>query len=284
MRVAIIGATGQLGSDLVEIFGEEAIPIDHNMIDIEDSSTVKILENLAPDVVINTAAYTRVDDAEVEVYKAFGVNAIGALNVAKTCNTMKAVNVYVSTDYVFDGNQKVPYTEHQMPNPVNVYGASKYAGEIFTRNYSSSYYIIRVASLYGRRGSRGKKGNFVDVMIQKAQRGESIQVVNDMYMSPTYTKDVAIMLKRFLEIMPEYGIYHMVNTGYCSWYELTQEIFRILNENVKITPISTNMLQRLAKRPLFSALENQKLEKLGLYMKSWREALSDYLHEKYAKL
>ena len=289
MKVAIIGANGQLGSDLVKVFGKDAIPLTRRDLDVTDAESVKILEELKPDVIINTAAYVRVDDAEVEVEKAFQVNAIGALNVAKVCNEINAVNVYISTDYVFDGAKGVPYTEEDIPNPINVYGLSKYAGEILTRNFSlkkktlpKKYYVIRSSSLYGKAGARGKGGNFVEFMIQKARSGEELKVVDDQFMSPTYTKDVAVMLKRFLKIKPEFGVYHIVNEGYCSWYDFTREIFNVLgwNAQIQITPIKSSELKRLARRPVFSALKNKKLDDLGLRMRNWKEALKDYLVEK----
>ena len=286
MKVAIIGANGQLGSDLVEAFGEGAIPLTRRDLDVTDPESVKILNELKPDVIINTAAYARVDDAEVEVEKAFEVNAIGALNIAKACNELNAINVYISTDYVFDGAKGELYEEDDVPNPINVYGLSKYAGEILTRNYSEKYYVIRVASLYGKAGARGKGGNFVDYMIQRAKNGEEIKVVNDMFMSSTYTKDVSRMLKRFLDldlaIKPEFGVYHMVNEGYCNWYDFTKEIFNISGWDAQnqITPIKSSELKRLARRPICSALTNKKLDDLGLRMSDWKEALKDYLVEK----
>jgi len=280
MKVAIIGAKGQLGSDLVKAFGEDAIPLTHEDLDVTEFESLKILKDLKPDVIINTAAYVRVDDAELYPEKAFQVNAIGALNVARIANEIGAVNVYISTDYVFDGTKGEPYIEEDVPNPLNVYGLSKYAGEIFTRNYSTKYYVIRVASLYGKAGASGKGGNFVEFMIQKAKNREEIRVVDDMFMSPTYTRDVARTLKKFLEIKPEFGTYHIVNEGYCSWYEFTKAIFEILMWDVEIKPIKSSELKRLAKRPRFSALKNEKLEKIGLSMRHWREALEEYLKEK----
>lgn len=284
MRVAIIGANGQLGTDLVEIFSEDpeskVVPLTHKDLDVTVPETLEILKRLEPDVIINTAAYVRVDDAELYPEKAFAVNAIGALNVARVANEIGAVNVYISTDYVFDGEKEEPYTEEDIPNPINVYGASKYAGEIFTRNYSPKHYIIRVASLYGKAGASGKGGNFVEWVIEKAKRGEELRIVNDQFMSPTYTKDVARTLKEFLKLKPEFGVYHMVNEGFCSWYEFTKVIFEILGWKVQIKPMKSNELNRLAKRPRFSALKNEKLEKLGLKMKPWGEALKEYLKEK----
>jgi dTDP-4-dehydrorhamnose reductase len=280
MKVAIIGANGQLGSDLVEVFGEEAIPLTHRDLDVTDLESLKILNELRPEVVINTAAYVRVDDAEVEVEKAFRVNSIGVLNVAKACDELNTVNVYIGTDYVFDGAKVAPYEEEDVPNPVNIYGLSKYAGEIFTRNYTRKHYVIRLASLYGHAGARGKGGNFVDFMIQRAKNGEEITVVDDSFMCPTYTKDVTVTLKRFLETEPAFGVYHMVNEGYCSWYEFTKEIFTILDMDVKVKTITSSELKRLARRPVFSALKNKKLEDLGLRMRNWKGALKDYLIEK----
>jgi len=286
VKVAIIGASGQLGSDLVKVFGEEAFPLTRRELDVTNPESMKILNELMPEVIINTAAYVRVDDAEVEVEKAFQVNAIGALNIAKVCNELNAVNVYISTDYVFDGAKGAPYSENDIPNPINVYGLSKYTGEIFTRNYSKRYYIVRAASLYGKAGARGKGGNFVDFMIQRAKNGEEIRVVDDTFMSPTCTRDVSIMLKRLLDldlaIKPEFGVYHVVNEGYCNWYDFTREIFNILGWDAQnqITPIKSSELKRLARRPVFSALQNKKFDDIGLRMRDWKEALKDYLIEK----
>ncbi|MDN5319819.1 MAG: dTDP-4-dehydrorhamnose reductase [Thermococcaceae archaeon] len=284
MRVAIIGANGQLGTDFVEVFSEdsefEVVPLTHKDLDVTVSEGLNILKEAKPDVIINTAAYVRVDDAELYPEKAFAVNAIGALNVARVAKEIDAINVYISTDYVFDGEKREPYTEEDIPNPINVYGTSKYAGEIFTRNYSSKHYIIRVASLYGKAGASGKGGNFVEWVIEKAKRGEELRIVDDQFMSPTYTKDVARTLKEFLKLKPKFGVYHMVNEGFCSWYEFTKAIFEILGWEVQMKPIKSNELNRLAKRPKFSALKNEKLEKLGLRMRYWREALEEYLKEK----
>ena len=277
MKVAIIGANGQLGSDLVEVFGDIAVPLTHKDLDVAYYESLNILRDINPDVILNTAAYVKVDDAEREPEKAFEANAIGALNVAKIANEIDAINVYISTDYVFDGRKKEPYTEDDFPNPINVYGASKYMGEIFTRNYSKKYYIVRVASLYGKKGARGKGGNFVNFIIEKAKGGEKIKVVDDIIMSPTYTKDVAVMLRKLIESEAEYGVYHMVNEGYCSWYEFAEEIVKILRLDLPIKPISSEELGRLAKRPKNSALKNEKLGSIGLEMPFWKDALKRYL-------
>ncbi|WP_297535049.1 dTDP-4-dehydrorhamnose reductase [Thermococcus sp.] len=284
MKIAVIGASGQLGTDLVEVFREEpsfeVIPLTHRDVDVTVPETLKVLKELKPDVIINTAAYVRVDDAELYPEKAFAVNAIGALNVARVSEEIGAVNVYISTDYVFDGEKGSPYVEEDIPNPINVYGVSKLAGEVFTRNYSRRHYVIRVASLYGRAGASGKGGNFVNWVIEKAKRGEKLRIVDDQMMSPTHTLDVAKTLAEFLKMEPEYGVYHMVNEGHCSWYDFAKTIFEILGWNVEIEPIKSSELNRLARRPRFSALENRKLHKIGLKMPTWREGLREYLGRK----
>ena len=278
MRVAIVGATGQLGSDLVKVFGDKAIPLSHADIEVKNlSSCIKALEEHSPDVVINCAAYVRVDDAEDEAEEAFAVNAVGAKNVALACERINATNVYISTDYVFDGTKGKPYVESDLPNPINTYGLSKYAGEIFTKNYSSKYYIIRVSSLYGVKGARGKGGNFVETMIQKAKNGEEIRVVADMIMSPTYTKDAAEMIYKILERKLPYGVYHCSNSGSCSWYEFAKEIFNLLNMDFDVIPIKTSELTLKAKRPLHSAMKSEKLRAHNIQSPHWKMGLKKYL-------
>jgi len=281
-KVAIIGSTGQLGSDIFEVFGEKALPLSHDEIEVKDiNSCIKVLKDV--DVVINCAAYVKVDESENNPEAAFMINAIGARNVALVCNEKKMKNVYISTDFVFDGNKNKPYQEDDQPNPIDIYGLSKYAGEILTRNLSlpKKYYIIRSSSLYGEKGARGKGGNFVDWMIEKANNNEVIKVVDDIVMSPTYTKDAAEMVKNIIEKKLPYGIYHVVNQGHCSWFEFAKKIFRFLDIDANLFPIKSDELNRKAKRPKFSALGSAKLNSFGLKMRNWEDALKDYLREKY---
>jgi len=196
------------------------------------------------------------------------------------CNEKRMKNVYISTDFVFDGKKEEPYQEDDPPNPINIYGLSKYAGEILTRNYCERFYVIRSASLFGSKGARGKGGNFVEWMIEKASNNEIIKVIDDVVMSPTYTKDAADMIKNIIERELPYGIYHVTNHGYCSWFEFAKEIFEFLNIDVKLFPIKSDELNRKAKRPKFSALDGTKLTSFGLRMRSWEDALKDYLREK----
>lgn len=279
MKIAVIGATGQLGSDLVKVF-DEAIPLTHVEIEIKDLlSCLKTLEKYKPDVVINCASYVRVDDAEDYAEEVFAVNSVGAKNVAITCKKINAVNVYISTDYVFDGSKNIPYTEEDRPNPINTYGISKLAGEFYTQ-LVEKHYIIRVSSLFGATGASGKGGNFVETMITKAKNKEKIMVVDDMVMSPTYTRDAAEMIKKILIKKMPFGIYHAANKGQCSWYQFAKTIFNTLGIEVSLSPTKTNILQSKARRPMYSPLVSVNLKKYGLEMESWEAALKNYLIEK----
>jgi dTDP-4-dehydrorhamnose reductase len=288
IRIVIIGANGQLGFDLVRALKNtehEIIPLTHADIDIADFRLSReVLKNIKPEAVLNCAAYVRVDDAEEFAEKAFAVNALGARNMALVCNELNSVLMHVSTDYIFDGKKKQPYTEDDTPNPLNVYGNSKLAGEYFVRNIFEKCYIIRSSSLFGTAGASGKGGNFVETMIKKAQNKEEIKVVDDMIMSPTYTKDAADMIKSILAKKLPFGIYHVSNSGQCSWYEFARAIFDIAGVDASISPAKTAAIKSKARRPMFSPLASTRLKKYGLDMESWKAALRDYLMEKgYAK-
>jgi dTDP-4-dehydrorhamnose reductase len=280
MRVAIIGSKGQLGSDLKKSFkGHEIISFDHDQIEVSDYASCQIIKESQADVVINTAAFHKTDACEDDPQKTFAVNAIGARNVTEVCREMDATVVYISTDFVFSGSKTSPYTEEDCPNPLNTYGISKVAGENYTK-YAQKYYVLRVASLFGSAGASGKGGNFVETMITKARNNEEILVVDDMIMSPTYTKDAAEMMKQIVVNNLPFGIYHVTNSGYCSWYEFAGAIFEAVGWNVRLSPTKTHFFQSKAKRPLFSALKSIRLQKYGLAMQDWNQALHDYLLEK----
>lgn len=281
MKIVIIGSTGQLGTDLVKILQDdnEVIGLTHNDIEVSDYKSCLILKELKPEVIINTAAFHKTDQCEEEPLKTFSVNAIGAKNVATISKEINAITVYISSDYVFDGSKKEPYTEEDTPNPINTYGISKLAGELYTKQ-NAKHYIIRVASLFGVAGASGKGGNFVETMIKKALNKEVINVVDDMWMSPTYTKDAALIIKKILKANVPYGVYHATNKGYCTWFQFAQEIFKLTGLTPIIKPIKTDQLQMKAKRPRFSALESVKLPKYGIQTRRWEEALKEYLIEK----
>jgi len=279
-KVAIIGANGQLGTELVKVFGELAIPLTHSEVDITKPEAFKILKEKKPAFVINAAAYVNVDKAEEEAGETFNVNAIGAYNVAKICNEIGACCIYISTDYVFDGKKGKPYSEGDCPNPLNIYGASKYLGEVLTKDYSSKYYIIRMSGLFGKAGARGKGGNFIESIIEKARNNEEIKVVDDIFTSFTYAKDAAASIKKIIELKPEYGVYNIVNSGYNNWYSFAKKIFEYLKISIDVKNIKAVESGRPAKRPVISALTNSKINKLGIKMPKWENALKRYLIEK----
>ena len=281
MRIAVIGSNGQLGTDLVKVLSTEhdVIALTHDDIEVSDYSSCVVLKNQKPDVIINTAAFHKTDQCEVDSMKTFSVNALGARNIATISKEINATDVYISTDYVFNGAKNKPYTEEDTPTPINTYGISKIAGECFTTQ-TPKHYIIRVASVFGRAGASGKGGNFVETMIKKAKNNEKITVVDDMWMSPTYTKDASLLLKQMIENHIPYGVYHATNKDYCSWYQFAQEIFQLTGLTPDLKPTKTDPSYGKAKRPVFSALTSNKLGKHNLDARSWKEALKAYLLEK----
>jgi dTDP-4-dehydrorhamnose reductase len=281
MKIAVIGSTGQLGTDLVKTLGaaHEVIGLTHNDIEVADYDSCLTLKKNQPDMVINTAAFHKTDQCEEEPLKTFSVNALGARNVAMITKGMNVTAVFISTDYIFDGSKKEPYTEEDVPAPINTYGISKLAAEHFTRQ-NPKHYIIRIASVFGKAGASGKGGNFVETMITKAKKNEPITVIDDMWMSPTYTKDAASIIKEIAEKQLPYGVYHATNKGYCSWYQFAEQIFQFTGLTPNLTSIKTEQLTMKAKRPRFSALKSIKLPQYGLEMPTWQQALREYLTEK----
>lgn len=281
MKIIIIGSTGQLGQDLMKTMQKdhEVIGLTHQNIEVTDYNSVQTLKEQKPNVIINTAAFHKTDQCEDEPLKTFSVNALGPKNVATVSKEINATTVFISTDYLFSGSKNQPYTEDDAPDPINTYGISKLAGELYTKQ-NPRHYIFRVASLFGTAGASGKGGNFIETMITKAKKDEPITVVDDMWMSPTYTKDAAETIKKILELQLPFGTYHLTNKGKCTWFQFAQEIFKLTNLTPNLKPIKTSQLQTKAKRPLFSALKSTKLPKYNLEMRSWKEALRSYLIEK----
>lgn len=281
MKITIIGSTGQLGTDLMKTLKHEheVISLTHQDIEVTDYNSCLILKKHHPDAIINTAAFHKTDQCEEEALKTFSVNAIGARNIAIISKDIEAITIFISTDYVFDGFKNEPYTEDDTPTPINTYGISKLAGELYTKQ-NPKHHIIRLASLFGVAGASGKGGNFVETMITKAKKNETITVVDDMWMSPTYTKDATTTIKKIIELKLPFGTYHATNQGYCTWFQFAEEIFKLSGLNPTLTPIKTEQLKMKAKRPRFSALKSVKLPKYGIKMREWKEALHEYLVEK----
>ncbi|MDO8676893.1 MAG: dTDP-4-dehydrorhamnose reductase [Candidatus Azambacteria bacterium] len=278
-KVLIVGSAGMLAFDLIKIFtGDyEIIRADRQDFDVSDWPAVsRFVAAVRPDIVINTAAYHKTEECELNPEKSFAVNAIGAYNVAKAAADVNAKSVFFSTDYVFNGSKEF-FTESDAPSPLNIYGASKLAGEILTRMANENYYIIRTSWLYGSHQS-SKGYNFVSLMLEKAKNSEKIKVVDDQFGSPTYTHDLALKIKELIEKKAPSSVYHITNGGSCSWYEFAKKIFELSNlkPNLEETKSSDSPLK--IKRPKYSILISENLKKQGIEtLRPWPEALSAYL-------
>ena len=281
MRTALLGAGGQLAYDLKRVLADwDLRPFTHAELDICHHDRVRqVLTELAPEVVINCAAYVRVDDAEDEVEEAFRVNAFAVRNLAQVCRDLGCMLVHISTDYVFDGKKGTPYTEDDCPNPLNVYGASKLAGENFVRNLCPKHLVIRSSGLYGVAGSSGKGGNFVETMIRLGQKGKAIRVVDDQVFAPTSTRELARLVKGIL-LSGVYGTFHLTSQGESSWYEFAGRLFELLGRPVPLSRTTTRDFGARARRPAFSVLRSIRLSDLGLHeIPPWDVCLADYLRE-----
>jgi len=283
MKILIIGADGQLGTDLCKVIPKkEQVPLTIKDIDVTDrEKTLAVIKKHSPNIIINTAAYHNVDKCEDEPALAFAVNAEGVKHVAEACRENRAVLVHISTDYVFDGEKGSPYVETDPPNPLSVYAKSKYTGEQNVRETLEEYFIVRSAGLYGVAGCLGKGGtNFVEGMLKRAETQPELKVVTDEVLSPTYTLDLAGKINQ-LARTKHFGLYHVVNHGECSWHEFACKIFEFLGRKITIHKVNASEFKTKARRPKYSVLRNVNLEKIGLdNMRPWQEALKAYLMEK----
>jgi len=285
IRVAILGSTGQLGTDLVEVLRQdnrfEVVPLAHQEADCTKAAEIReVIAKLRPDDVVNCAAFVRVDDCEDRPDLAFEVNAVGAFNVARACAAVDACCIHISTDYVFDGSKESPYVESDAPNPINVYGASKLAGEYLVRQAAPRWLIVRVASLFGKTGARGKGGNFIETIISKAKSGHALRIVDDIKISPTYARDAAAVICDLLGTSAS-GIVHAANSGCCTWYEFAKTTLTLCGLTVPVEPVASSAYPVRANRPRNSVLSTERLDR-GLRFKSptWQTALRAYLLER----
>ncbi len=290
MRIAITGADGQLGSDLTRLLreqGAEAAALTQPEFELTRPDSMRsLLGQCRPGVILNTAAYVAVEEAEEDAETAFRINAIGTRSLARIAAEIGCWLVHFSTDYVFDGTKEVPYSEEDPPRPLNVYGNSKLAGEYFVRAATPKHLIVRSAGLYGAAGPRGKAGNFVDLVIARARAGETLRVVSDQVTAPTYTRDLAeatlALVERALSGgLSRSGIYHITNGGSCSWYEFASEALRLAGVSAQVVPVTTAELGAKAARPGRVILANSRLRALGISQpRPWAQALRAYLEEK----
>lgn len=272
MKIAITGSDGQLGRALqTTLASHTLIPLAHREFDVTDRANISRLAALAPDIVIQCAAMTNVDGAARDPVSAFRANAFGTQNVALACQKCNAALVYISTNEVFDGKKEAPYLEFDAPNPINVYGKSKLAGEWYAQHLLEKFYIVRTAWLYAKGG-----GKFPDKILELAQRQAALSVVRDEIGSPTYVPDLANALARLIET-EQYGIYHLVNAGSCSRYEWAIEILRTANLPRPIKPITLAEYSRASTPPPNTALENfAAATMLDISLRSWQDALRAY--------
>jgi dTDP-4-dehydrorhamnose reductase len=294
--ILIVGSSGMLGTDLCqeldgdyEVYGIDnrsraglnlpynSTPIAQRYFecDITDKKSVsEVISKVRPEIVIHTAAMTDVDGCERDSKKAYAINSTGTENVALACKDIGAAMFYISTDFVFDGTKSEPYVETDAPSALSVYGKSKLKGEEAVQRNVKKYFILRTSWLYGKNGK-----NFVDTIIKNSKTEAELKVVNDQVGSPTYTKDLSMAIHKLLDgSFSKYGIYHVSNAGAVSWFEYAKAILKLSGSNTKVSPISSQDLNRPAKRPAMSVLDNSKFAALtGYKMRGWEEALKEYI-------
>jgi dTDP-4-dehydrorhamnose reductase len=287
LKMAVIGADGQLGSDIVAAglaHGAQIVPLTIDCLDITDNGRVqRVLADSGASVIVNTAAMHQVEACEADPARAFAVNALGARHLALAANALGAHLVHVSTDYVFDGAKGSPYLESDCPLPINAYGNSKLAGELFVRSMAERHFVIRLSGLYGKNPCLEKGGlNFVDLMLKLGRERREVRVVDDEVLTPTSTREVARQLLSMLEAGAPDGLYHATAEGACSWYEFATEIFRLSQCPVLLNKAAPGEFPAKVPRPKYSVLENANLKQAGLNgMAHWRVALAEYMREKH---
>lgn len=281
MKILVTGVRGQLGFDVVNELnkrGHDVIGLDAAEMDITDADAVSsILQKERPEAVIHCAAYTAVDKAEEEGKDlCMKVNAEGTENIAKVCKELDCKLMYISTDYVFDGQGTRAWEpDDKVTEPLNVYGLSKYMGEQAVQKYTDKFFIVRIAWVFGINGK-----NFIRTMLRLGKEKGAVSVVNDQIGSPTYTFDLAVLLSDMI-VSEQYGIYHATNEGLCSWYEFACEIFKAAGmDNVQVTPVSAAEFPAKAKRPSNSRMSKEKLTKNGFHkLPTWQDATHRYVKE-----
>lgn len=277
MKVLVTGINGQLGHDVMGELkkrGHEAVGVDIEEMDITDAECVKrVMTQTAPEAVIHCSAYTAVDRAEEEVELCRQVNAEGTKNVAEVCDGLDCKLLYLSTDYIFSGEGERPWEPGDEPDPLNIYGLTKFEGEQEIKSRMDKYFIVRISWVFGVNGN-----NFIKTMLRLGRENGSVRVVDDQIGSPTYTYDLAVLLVDMIET-EKYGEYHASNEGTCSWYEFAKEIFSAAGMNeVEVTPVSSEEFPAKAKRPKNSRMSKEKLVKNGFNkLPSWQDAVKRYV-------
>ena len=279
MKLLVTGVMGQLGHDIVKECQKrniEAVGVDVDEMDITNAKQVdKVIKKNKYDAVVHCAAWTAVDKAEDEIDACTKVNVVGTKNIVKVCKELDIPLMYFSTDYVFDGQGESEWKEYDERHPLNVYGQTKYEGELAVQTLNR-YFIVRIAWVFGVNGN-----NFIKTMLRLGKAHGAVSVVNDQIGSPTYTYDLAKLCVQMIQTN-KYGIYHATNEGLCSWYEFACEIFKQAGMNVEVTPVDSTKFPAKAKRPNNSRMSKTMLDKNGFdRLPTWQDALSRYLKEIY---
>lgn len=285
MKVLVTGANGQLGTDVMAELvkrGHEAVGVNSRQMDITKADMVRyVMTDVKPEAVIHCAAWTAVDDAEDKVEAVRAVNALGTENIARLCKEQDCKLMYISTDYVFDGTGETPWEPDDDRQPLNVYGQTKYEGELAVEKYAEKFFIVRIAWVFGLNGK-----NFIKTMLELAKTHEELKVVSDQIGSPTYTRDLAGLLADMIET-DKYGRYHATNEGFCSWYDFAREIFRQASalghtecQQMTVKPVASGEFPTKAARPSNSRMSKNKLTENGFRrLPEWQDAVARYLKE-----
>lgn len=278
MKVLVTGVRGQLGYDVLRVFsgaGHDVFGTDYEELDFTNEDSVNsVITEYKPDVVVHCGAYTAVDNAEDDREKAYNVNVNGTRYIANACKKVDAKMIYISTDYVFDGQGEEAFLPEDEKNPVNYYGETKGLGEEAVRAVLEKYFIVRISWVFGVNGK-----NFVKTMLRLGSEKESLTVVDDQIGSPTYTYDLAELLLSMIDTK-KYGIYHATNEGYCSWCEFAKEIMKLAKLDCKVEAVTSDQYPTKAKRPKNSRMSKDKLEENGFErLRDWKIALEEYIKE-----
>lgn len=273
MRVLITGASGQLGTELCRVFSAETVlPFDLPDFDLADPNLAERIVQEQPDLILHAGAFTDVDGAEREPGRALAINAGGTERVAEAARRCGARLMYISTDYVFPGTKRTPYEEMDHPAPLNVYGRSKWEGEQAVQRSGAHSLIVRTAWLYGKHGK-----NFVKSIMHAARSQTTLQVVADQRGCPTYAEDLAEALRSLADRRVE-GILHVTNRGDCTWHEFACAIVAEMRLAIPVHPITTQMAGRLANRPAYSVLAQNRVKSMGVILPDWKDALARFMH------
>lgn len=283
MKVAVVGANGQLGRDVASTFsrsGHEVFGLTHEQIEIANlDSVVRVLGTIRPELVVNTGAMHHVEKCEAQPELAYAVNALGARNLATAARDLGSVLMHVSTDYVFDGTKDSPYEETDNPQPLSVYGNTKLSGEHYICATIEKHFVLRTSAIYGVNPCRAKGMNFIELMIKLARERGEVHVVDDEIVTPTSTAELAKQML-LLSGSDSFGLYHATAEGSCSWFEFAQVIFAATNTKVKLTPAAAGEFPAKVPRPKYSVLENQALKHHGLNIfRQWEDGLSQYVQQ-----